>query len=84
MGVIQFPVLFIAGGIFIMLFAVGFIGMKIRIPGVVLYIILGIGLSGYLSGNPLLHLGGEVGIVLLFFMLGMEFPVRRLAGIAKK
>ncbi|MFU8769827.1 MAG: cation:proton antiporter, partial [Desulfotignum sp.] len=32
----------------------------------------------------LLHLAGEVGIVLLFFMLGMEFPVRRLAGIAKK
>lgn len=67
-----------------LLFAVGFIGMKIRIPGVVLYILLGIGLGGYLSGNRLLQLGGEVGIVLLFFMLGMEFPVRRLAGIAKK
>lgn len=84
MGGFHFPVLFIAGGIFILLFIVGFIGMKIRIPGVVLYILLGIGLGGYFSGNRLLHLGGEVGIVLLFFMLGMEFPVRRLAGIAKK
>lgn len=81
---IHFPVLFIAGAIFILLFAVGFIGMKARIPGVVLYILLGIGLGGYFSGNHLLQLGGEVGIVLLFFMLGMEFPVRRLAGIARK
>lgn len=39
MGDIHFPVLLIAGGIFILLFAVGFIGMKFRIPGVVLYIL---------------------------------------------
>jgi CPA2 family monovalent cation:H+ antiporter-2 len=84
MGEPHFPVLFIAGGLFILLFAVGFVGMKIRIPGVVLYILMGIGLGGYFSGSHLLHLAGEVGIVLLFFMLGMEFPVRRLAGIAKK
>ena len=84
MGDLHFPVLFIAGAVFILLFAVGFIGMKVRIPGVVLYILLGIGLGGHFSGNHLLHLAGEVGIVLLFFMLGMEFPVRRLAGIAKK
>ena len=58
--------------------------MKTRIPGVVLYILLGIGLGGYFSDSHLLRLGGEVGIVLLFFMLGMEFPVRRLAVIARK
>jgi CPA2 family monovalent cation:H+ antiporter-2 len=84
MGNVHFPVLFIAGGIFLLLFAVGFIGMKARIPGVVLYILLGIGLGGHFSGSHLLHLAGEMGIVLLFFMLGMEFPARRLAGIAKK
>lgn len=84
MGDIHFPVLFVAGAIFILLFVVGFVGMKVRIPGVVLYILMGIGLGGYFSGSHLLQLGGEVGIVLLFFMLGMEFPVRRLAGIAKK
>ncbi len=84
MGEVYFPVLFIAGAVFILLFAVGFVGLKVRIPGVVLYILLGIGLGGHFSGNHLLHLAGEVGIVLLFFMLGMEFPVRRLVGIAKK
>ncbi len=84
MGEVSFPVLFIAGAVFILLFVVGFVGLKVRIPGVVLYILLGIGLGGHFSGNHLLHLAGEVGIVLLFFMLGMEFPVRRLAGIAKR
>jgi monovalent cation:H+ antiporter-2, CPA2 family len=84
MGEVYFPVLFIAGGIFILLFTVGFVGMKIRIPGVVLYILLGISMGGYFFGNHLLFLAGEVGIVLLFFMLGMEFPVRRLVGIARK
>ncbi len=84
MGDVYFPVLFIAGGVFILLFLVGWIGMKFRIPGVVLYILLGISLGGYFSGNELLYLAGEIGIVLLFFMLGMEFPIRRLAGIAGK
>ncbi len=84
MAELQFPILFVAGGIFILLFVVGFIGMKIRIPGVVLYILLGIGLGGYFSGNRLLQLGGEVGIVLLFFMLGMEFPVRVLQELQRK
>jgi monovalent cation:H+ antiporter-2, CPA2 family len=84
MGEVHYPVLFIAGAVFILLFVVGFVGMKVRVPGVVLYILLGIGLGGHFSGNHLLHLAGEVGIVLLFFMLGMEFPVRRLAGIARK
>ncbi|MBF0200186.1 MAG: cation:proton antiporter [Desulfamplus sp.] len=81
---IYFPVLFVAGAVFILLFVAGFLGMKFRIPGVVLYIIAGMGLGGIFSGNHLLYLAGEVGIVLLFFMLGMEFPILRLAGIAKK
>ncbi|MEE4241579.1 MAG: cation:proton antiporter [Desulfopila sp.] len=84
MGDIYFPVIFIAGGIFILLFLVGFFGMKFRIPGVVLYILLGTILGGYFSDHSLLYLAGEVGIVLLFFMLGMEFPIRRLATIAAK
>jgi CPA2 family monovalent cation:H+ antiporter-2 len=58
--------------------------MKVQIPGVVLYILLGVALGGFLSGNELLLLAGEIGIILLFFMLGMEFPIRSLSGIAKK
>ncbi len=81
---IYIPVILSSGLLLLLLFLVGFAGMKIRIPGVILYILLGIVLGGFLSDNKLLYLTGEIGIVLLFFMLGMEFPIRRLAEIAKK
>lgn len=84
MGEIYLPVLLVSGGLLLLLFFVGFIGMKMRIPGVVLYILLGIVLGSFLVDNKLLYLAGEIGIVLLFFMLGMEFPIRRLIAIAKK
>lgn len=84
MGEIYLPVLLVSGGLLLLLFFVGFIGMKMRIPGVVLYILLGIVLGSFLVDNKLLYLAGEIGIVLLFFMLGMEFPIRRLVSIAKK
>lgn len=36
------------------------------------------------SGNHILEFTGEIAIVLLFFMLGLEFSIKRLAGIAKR
>ncbi len=73
-----------AGLILLLLFTVGFIGTKVKIPGVIIFILLGITLGGLLSGSHLLHFVGEIGIVLLFFMLGMEFPIKQLGGVAKK
>jgi CPA2 family monovalent cation:H+ antiporter-2 len=67
-----------------MLFAVGFVGAKFKIPDVILFIILGIVLGGYFYDSHLLHFAGEIGIVLLFFMLGMEFPIKQLLSVAKK
>ncbi|MEN2465501.1 cation:proton antiporter [Ornithinibacillus sp. JPR2-1] len=49
-----------------------------------MYILLGIVVSSFLYGNELLHFTGEVGIVLLFFMLGMEFPIKQLLNVTKK
>ncbi|MBU8904998.1 cation:proton antiporter [Desertibacillus haloalkaliphilus] len=78
------PELLGAGLVLLLLFIVGYIGLKMKIPQIVLYILLGIVLSGLLSGSELLHFVGEIGIVLLFFMLGMEFPIKQLAKVAKK
>ncbi|ADC49961.1 potassium/proton antiporter, putative ammonium/proton antiporter [Alkalihalophilus pseudofirmus OF4] len=78
------PELFSAGLILLLLFITGFVGMKMKIPDVVIFILLGIAVGGLLSGSHLLHFAGEVGIVLLFFMLGMEFPLKQLMSIAKK
>ncbi|MFD2922751.1 cation:proton antiporter [Halobacillus naozhouensis] len=80
----EFPALLGAGLILIAIFYLGFLSLKIKIPGVILYILLGIVLAGELAGNELLHFASEIGIVLLFFLLGLEFNVKRLGGIAKK
>lgn len=73
-----------AGLILILLFLTGYLALKIKIPEVIIYIILGITIGGLLSGSHLLHFVGEVGIVILFFMLGLEFPIKQLAKVAKK
>ncbi|UOE96513.1 cation:proton antiporter [Alkalihalobacillus sp. LMS39] len=73
-----------AGLILLLLFIIGYVGMKVKIPEVITFILLGITLGGLLSGSHLLHFIGEIGIVLLFFMLGMEFPIKQLAGVAKR
>lgn len=78
------PEMFGAGLLLLLMGIFGFIGAKFKIPEVVIYILLGFSLSGWLSGNDMLHFIGEVGIVLLFFMLGMEFPIKELIKIAKK
>lgn len=81
---VQLPILLGAGLTLLLLFFTGYLGLKIKIPGVILYILLGIVIGGLLTDHTLLHTAGEIGIVLLFFMLGMEFPIKRLGDIAKK
>ncbi|WP_309864991.1 cation:proton antiporter [Desmospora profundinema] len=80
----ELPFLFGAGLILLALFVLGFVGFKAKIPGIVLYLLLGIALAGVVGGDKTLALAGEIGIILLFFVLGMEFPMTRLANIAKK
>ncbi|MCL7748155.1 cation:proton antiporter [Halalkalibacter alkaliphilus] len=73
-----------AGLVLLLLFITGFFGSRYKIPEVIIYILLGIALGGLLIDSHLLHFVGEVGIVLLFFMLGMEFPIKQLTQVAKK
>ncbi|WP_267893610.1 cation:proton antiporter [Virgibacillus senegalensis] len=73
-----------AGLILLSVFYLGFLSLKIKFPSVILYILFGIVLADYLAENEILHIASEVGIVLLFFLLGMEFSVSRLGGIAKR
>ncbi|KMJ56973.1 sodium:proton exchanger [Bacillus sp. LL01] len=78
------PILLSIGVILLVLFLIGYIGGKIKIPGVILYIVLGIGIGSFISDNEILHIASEVGIVLLFFLLGLEFPLAKLKGMAVK
>ncbi|MFA9557532.1 cation:proton antiporter [Evansella sp. AB-rgal1] len=81
---IYIPVLMSAGVIFLLMFIFGLISLKFKIPEVIIYILLGVVLASLLGESHLLYLIGEVGIVLLFFMLGMEFPIKQLLKVAKK
>lgn len=66
------------------IFWLGFLGLKINFPNVILYILLGLVLAGTLHDSEILHFASEIGIVLLFFLLGLEFNVSRLQDIAKR
>lgn len=80
----EFPELFSAGLLLLLLFLAGFVSYKVKIPSVVFYILAGIVVAGFITDTHLLHFAGEIGIVLLFFMLGMEFPIKQLLNVAKK
>jgi monovalent cation:H+ antiporter-2, CPA2 family len=70
----------LAIGLFLLvLFLVGMIGIKIiKIPDILLYIVLGLVLSFFLEESKVIEVAGEIGLVLLFFLLGMKFSVNRL------
>ncbi|HLR03669.1 MAG TPA: cation:proton antiporter [Virgibacillus sp.] len=78
------PVLLDAGLVLIGIFILGFIALKTILPNIILYILFGVALAGVLDHNVILHFSSEVAIVLLFFMLGLEFSTERLGDIAKK
>lgn len=80
----EIPILLGAGLVLLGIFVLGFIALKTKFPSVILYILFGIVLAGLLSHNALLHFSSEVAIVLLFFLLGLEFSTKRLGTIAKK
>lgn len=67
-------------GLFLLvLFVIGMIGIKlIKIPDILLYILLGLILSLVIKESKVIEITGEIGLVLLFFILGMKFPFNRL------
>ncbi|GAA0588453.1 cation:proton antiporter [Virgibacillus siamensis] len=78
------PTLLGAGLVLLGIFVLGYIGFRTRFPNVILYILFGISIAGLLHENEILHFSSEVAIVLLFFLLGLEFNMKRLGGMAKK
>lgn len=78
------PLLLDSGLILLLLFVAGYFSLRYKIPGVIFYILAGIAVGGFLAESEMLHFAGEIGIVLLFYLLGMEFPLDRIGGIAKR
>lgn len=80
----ELPILLDAGLILLGVFVLGYFALKVKFPNVILYILFGMSLARYFSDNQILYFASEIAIVLLFFLLGLEFSVKRLGSIAKK
>jgi monovalent cation:H+ antiporter-2, CPA2 family len=78
------PFLLLSGIILCVFFAVSFTSQKMRLPSVLAYIVLGVAVSAFFMGNASIHTVAEIGIVILFFILGMEFPLARMMSISSK
>ncbi|MFP4214141.1 MAG: cation:proton antiporter [Desulfohalobiaceae bacterium] len=78
------PFLLLAGFILCAFFLVSFTSEKLRLPSVLIYIVLGLAVSSYFMDSHAIHTVAEIGIVLLFFILGLEFPMARMLDIAKR
>lgn len=78
------PLLLLAGLMLCSFFAVSFASQKFRLPSVLIYIVLGAAVTSLAYESELVHVAGEVGIVLLFFILGLEFPLARMITIARR
>jgi CPA2 family monovalent cation:H+ antiporter-2 len=78
------PFLLAAGAMLAAFFGVSYASQKFRLPSVLLYIALGAAVSAMFLGNAMVHVAAEIGIVLLFFILGLEFPLARMRSIARR
>ena len=78
------PFLLVEGLMLFAFFSISFASHKFRLPSVLLYIILGVGVSSLFFKTELLHIAAEIGIVLLFFILGLEFPLTRMVALSRR
>jgi monovalent cation:H+ antiporter-2, CPA2 family len=79
----KIPFLLLAGLMLCSFFAVSFASQKFRLPSVLIYVVLGAAVSSLFFKNELIHIAAEIGIVLLFFILGLEFPLARMITISR-
>ncbi len=57
---------------------------KLGLPTIISYMALGLLMRHIIAGNEAVHFLAEVGIVLLFFLLGLHFPVGKMVATARR
>lgn len=78
------PFLLEFGLINITLFLAGYLGKVLRLPSVIFYILIGLFLGKVVHGDETIERFSELGIVLLFFYLGLEFNIARATSTARR
>ncbi len=74
------------GIILLLFFAANFLFQKIQIPPLLAYILMGIALSVFITEEmySLVEHIGDIGIMLLFFLLGLHYPLNHLLNISRR
>ncbi len=80
----HFPFLLLFGIVSIILFISGYIGKLIRFPTIIFFIFAGLILGNIVHQEEVIEKFSEIGIVLLFFYLGLEFNFKRAIETGKK
>ncbi len=78
------PFLLLAGAVLITFFGACVTSLRIKVPSVLIYILLGIVMAGFFSHNEHIHIAAEIGIVFLFFIVGLEFPLIRMMDVGRR
>jgi len=78
------PFLFFAGIILFVFFLLSFIAQRVSIPSVLAFIFLGLAVAHLMPASEHLKTAAEIGIVLLFFVRGLEFPLSRMLALSKR
>lgn len=82
----EFNVIFDFGIILSVLFISTYVVRRLRVPSILIYIILGLSLGTFVNkrSESILNIFSEVGLILLFFFLGLEFSIERILSVARK
>ncbi|WP_114570479.1 cation:proton antiporter [Exiguobacterium flavidum] len=68
------------GLVLVLLFIVSYVSERLHLPSILAFILIGVIIGLYRDGTHELKIAGEVGIIVLFFLLGLKFSVSELIG----
>ncbi len=80
----EIPLLLIVGLGALAIFLFGYIGKKIKLPQLLFYIFAGFILSQFIDFNEEFDFIAKLGIVVLFFFIGLEFNILKVIEISRK
>ena len=78
------PILLIVGIGALSIFLFGYFGKKIKLPPLLFYIFAGFFLSQFIEFKEEFDFVAKLGVVVLFFFIGLEFNIAKVIEISKK
>jgi len=80
----DFPFLLLVGMVLCLFFGIGYLAQRLSVPSVLAFILLGMAASIFVGDAGLINHLSEIGITMLFFVIGLEFSFARMWDISKK